>query len=205
MDGFTPPHLRVKALQPRRRRAGLEFTSAPIDLTVELLGSGFAAIIALAAICADPLLQVTVVEGDEERPITDEERDQLTAFLEAEGARVDPDNPPTDDAAESKLQHPDGAEAKAEGAAVPEAAAEAKAAEVKDAAAVDPAGTGSAPAAEPAQSGEAADATATDRKAAADEQKQPEQTPRAPVAGSNTKPKAEPKPKAKPKPKAPKA
>ena len=96
----TIPQLRVKALQPKRHRAGLEFTSAPSDLTVEMLGTGFAAITALAAILADPLLSVTVVEGETERAITSEERDQLTAFLEAESARVNPDDPPTHDAAE---------------------------------------------------------------------------------------------------------
>lgn len=98
---FIPPQLRVKALQPRRFRAGLEFTSAASDLTVEMLGTGFAAIMALAAILADPLLSVTVIDGDAERPVTDEERDQLTAFLEAEGARVDPAMPPNDLTAEA--------------------------------------------------------------------------------------------------------
>ena len=97
----TIPQLRVKALQPKRHRAGLEFTSAPSDLTVEMLGTGFAAITALAAILADPLLSVTVVEGETERPITDEERDALTAFIEAESARAQPDDPPTADAAEA--------------------------------------------------------------------------------------------------------
>lgn len=94
------PQLRVKALQPKRHRAGLEFTSAPSDLTVEMLGFGIAAIMALAAILADPLLSVTVVEGETERAITDEERDALTALIEDESARAQPDDPPTADAAE---------------------------------------------------------------------------------------------------------
>lgn len=101
MADFAISGLRIKALQPRRRRAGLEFTAAPSDLTVEMLGTGLAAIMALAAILADPVLSVTVVEGETERAITDEERDALTAFIEAESARVQPGDPPTADAAEA--------------------------------------------------------------------------------------------------------
>jgi hypothetical protein len=95
---FDLPRLRVKALQPKRRRAGLEFTSTPSDLTVGMLGTGLGAVMGLAAILADPLLAVTVIENEAERPVTDDERDQLTAFLEAEVSKVDPDAPPTPDA-----------------------------------------------------------------------------------------------------------
>lgn len=198
-------HLRVKALQPRRRRAGLEFTSAPADLSVEMLGTGLAAIVALAAILADPQLSVTVVEGETERGITPEERDALTAFLEAEEARVDPSDPPTPDAGANrsaasgdaaadpapaaeatKLQDPDGAEDKPEGAAASDGASEAKVAEVKDAAAVDPARADGAAAAQSEQSRETADAAASDRKAAAEEGSQPEAASRPPVAAPNS-------------------
>lgn len=101
MTAPSLPQVRVRALQPKRRRAGIAFTNEPVDLAPESLGTGLAAIVSLAAILADPLLKVTVVDGESERPVTNEERDQLTAFLEAEGARVDPDAPPTDDAAEA--------------------------------------------------------------------------------------------------------
>lgn len=103
MAELVLPQLRVKALQPTRRRAGLEFTSVPSELTLGMLGTGLAAVMALAMILGDPQLLVTVIDGDQERPVSDEERDQLTAFLEAESARVDPEEPPTPDAAATGL------------------------------------------------------------------------------------------------------
>lgn len=104
MSSPSIPSVRVRALAPARRRAGFAFTREPTDLAPDSLGNGLAAIIALAAILSDPLLSVTVVENVEggepaERPVTAEERDALTAFLEAESAKVDPEDPPTEDAA----------------------------------------------------------------------------------------------------------
>jgi|GEM_PF-6008378 len=107
------PRLRVKALQDKRRRAGLEFTREAQDFTPDelapKLGGGLTAVIALGAILTDPLLSVVLVElgegGEIERPVTDEERVELTAFLEAQGdaeaSKVDPTDPPTPDAAEN--------------------------------------------------------------------------------------------------------
>ena len=81
-----------------------------------------------------------------------------------------------------KLQTPVGAEVQPGGAAAPSELAEAKVAEAKGAAAVDPVGAGAVSAAAPEQSRDAADAAATDRKAAADEGKQPGATHQPPVA-----------------------
>lgn len=104
MSAAHLPRLRVKALQSKRRRGGLEFGPEVRELAPEDFGKGLAAIMAMAAILGDPLLKVTVVEDDKERPVSPEERDQLTAFLEAESLRVDPSDPPTPDAAEAAAE-----------------------------------------------------------------------------------------------------
>lgn len=118
MSEVTIPTIRVRALQPKRRRAGIDFGREPVDVTAAQLGVGLAAVMALGAILTDPVLSVTIVEQDEdgeetERPVTEEERDSLTAFLEAESAKVDPEAPPTAEAAEAA------AEAKAKDGAAP--------------------------------------------------------------------------------------
>lgn len=83
--------------------------------------------------------------------------------------------------AATKLQTPDGADAKPEVAAALSGAAEAKATEGKGSVAADPPGAGAASTAAPEHSREQADVTAADRKAAADEGKQPEETVQPPV------------------------
>ncbi len=100
-DPLTIERLRVRALQPSFRRAGMAFTKEPSDLTRESFAPGLAGLMQFAALLADPILSVvavTEVDGAEvEQPITDEMRDELTAVLEAEttaAARVDPDKPP---------------------------------------------------------------------------------------------------------------
>ncbi len=122
--------LRVTALQPTRRRAGLAFNqSNPRDLTPEDLGFGLAAMMALVTILSDPWLKVVLVEGDEVREITAEERDDLLAFIQAESARVDADDPPTTDAAEAARAEADRVAAEAAKAEEDRLAAEAAKAE----------------------------------------------------------------------------
>lgn len=75
--------VRVKALQPRRRRAGLEFSASPRDLGPSDFGQGLGAMIALAAVLADPLLACWLVRDGEEHPITDEDVQELAAMIEA--------------------------------------------------------------------------------------------------------------------------
>lgn len=99
MSAVSLPVLKVRVRSPihgmwNRRRAGLQFGKDAAELTAADLGEGLAALQRLGAICSDPHLVVLVVDGDEERAITDDEVAALTAAIEAEGARVDPDNPP---------------------------------------------------------------------------------------------------------------
>lgn len=82
-----------------------------------------------------------------------------------------------------KLQTPDGAEAKPEVAAAPPVAAEAKADNVKDASAADPAGAGAAPTAEPERSRDQTETVAADRKASVEGGNEPQETDRPPVVG----------------------
>lgn len=94
--------LRVTALQPVRRRAGLVFhQSEPRDLAPGDLGTGIASLMAIAAILSDPQLTAVLVEGDEQREITAEERESLLSIIEAETLRVDPASPPTSEAGET--------------------------------------------------------------------------------------------------------
>lgn len=86
--------LRVKALQPARRRAGFAFTSIPRELAFEELGEGLAGFIRLVMICEDPFLKVTLVNGDHELPVDADVLAEMKSVLEAEKLRVDPANPP---------------------------------------------------------------------------------------------------------------
>jgi len=86
--------LRVKALQPARRRAGFAFTSIPRELAFEELGEGLAGFIRLVMICEDPYLKVTLVNGDDELPVDSDVLAAMQSVLEAEKLRVDPANPP---------------------------------------------------------------------------------------------------------------
>ncbi len=126
MDGRDFPTLRVRALQPKRRRGGLDFTSEPRDLTADMLGSGLLALMVVAAILSDPLLAVTIVQDEAERPVSEEEIAELTAILEAEKMRVDPDDPPTAEAAAMDAGDPPAADPPAADPPATEAAAPAK-------------------------------------------------------------------------------
>ncbi|WP_298173932.1 hypothetical protein [Novosphingobium sp.] len=84
----------VKALQARRFRAGLEFGRELRELAVADLGEGLEGLSKLVMLAEDPLLAVTVVFGDEARPIGPDELGELRAVIEAEKLRVDPANPP---------------------------------------------------------------------------------------------------------------
>lgn len=105
-----PPLLRVTALQPARRRAGFAFGREPVVLAREDLGTGLAAVMRLAELLGDPLLQVVLLVDEEAREIGDDERAALTALLEAEAEaeaeieplKVDPASPPTADAEAAK-------------------------------------------------------------------------------------------------------
>lgn len=86
--------LRVKALQPSRRRAGFAFSSNPREIAFEELGEGLAGFIRLVMICEDPFLQTVLVNGDEELPVDADVLAEMKGVLEAEKLRVDPANPP---------------------------------------------------------------------------------------------------------------
>lgn len=94
--------LLIVSQRPQRRRAGFAFTREPVELTREDLGEGLAALVRFSLLLGDPCLMVTMVSPDgTEQLIGDEERQQITALLEAEQARPDPSAPPTTDAAAS--------------------------------------------------------------------------------------------------------
>ncbi len=86
--------LRVKALQPSRRRAGFAFSSNPREIAFEELGEGLAGFIRLVMICEDPFLQTVLVNGDEELAVDANVLAEMRGVLEAEKLRVDPANPP---------------------------------------------------------------------------------------------------------------
>lgn len=86
-------------------------------------------------------------------------------------------------AANTEIPAANGVEAKPEGAAASDDGTEAKASEASGADAADPNGTDSAPAAQVEESREQAEAASADRKDAAEEGKQPEETALPPVAG----------------------
>lgn len=96
----------IRALQPKRRRAGLEFGPERQEFTGEefaaLFPVGLSAAIALGAILADPLLVVQVEDEDGWRDISPREVDDLHVFLEAEAARVNSGNP-EDEAEKARL------------------------------------------------------------------------------------------------------
>lgn len=96
----------IRALQPKRRRGGLEFGPERQEFTGEefaaLFPTGMAAAIAFAAIVVDPLLSVQVEDEDGWRDISPREVDDLHVFLEAETARVNSGDP-DDEAEKAKL------------------------------------------------------------------------------------------------------
>jgi len=105
---LSAPRLRVKALQSSRRRAGLVFGREAVDLSRADIGDGLEGVMRFAALLDDPMLYVTLVEGEgddqTERAIDDDERAAITAYLEAEQLKVDPANPPTFDAAAASAE-----------------------------------------------------------------------------------------------------
>ena len=95
MSSVSNLRLQVKALQRMpRRRAGITFGAEPVVLTRDDFGPGLTFVMQLAQLLGDPVLQVTMLQGDEPRAIGDDERAALTALLEVEQLRVDPAAPP---------------------------------------------------------------------------------------------------------------
>lgn len=90
----APALLRVTAFQNSRRRAGFAFTREPVDLLPDDLGEGFAGMVRLVQLLEDPQLKLEVVEDDEVRALTDEEREAIFAMAKACEAEVDPADPP---------------------------------------------------------------------------------------------------------------
>lgn len=175
--------VRVKALQPSRRRAGLAFSPTPRDLTADDLGEGLAGFMRLIMICEDQALKVqlvTITDGDEEiLNVGEAEIAELRAAFEAESARVDPANPP---APITELQTLGGSTPEAESAAAPTADGGEKAPDSTAAGAADPAKADEASAASTEQAREQAGDAAADQKAASTEEHQPGATVPAPVA-----------------------
>lgn len=77
--------LRVKALQPQRRRAGMLFTREARELSLADLGDGLGAGEALLALVSDPQLKVTGIDAEgEEHPVTAEMVEELAALVDAD-------------------------------------------------------------------------------------------------------------------------
>lgn len=175
--------LRVKALQPSRRRAGFAFSSNAREIAFEELGEGLAGFIRLVMICEDPFLKVTLVNGDEELPVDADVLAEMRSVLEAEKLRVDPDNPPEPIL---QLQPLGGSNSEPDNAAAPAGDEGEKASDVKDAVAADPTEAVDAAAALTGHDREQADDVAADQKVASDEDHQPGATVPAPVAEPDT-------------------
>jgi hypothetical protein len=207
MAGLT--RLRVKALQPSRRRAGFAFSREPRDLTADELGgenvTGFTRLLALLD---DPQLSCSfVLEDGDEQVITADKVAQLRAALaswqaaeaEADAQRSMLANPATAELArklladDTELQPASGAVGEAGGAAAsPAEPAATSEAPGRDGASENSPGNTSSSAEGVEQSRQAADVSAPDQKAGADEGNQPEGTPAPPVAEPNDEPTAEP-------------
>ncbi len=172
----------VKALQARRFRAGLEFGRELRELAAADLGEGLEGLSKLVMLAEDPLLAVTVVFGDEARPIGPDELGELRAVIEAEKLRVDPANPPEPI---TQLQPLGGSNSEPDSAAAPAGDEGEKASDVKDAAAADPNEDIDASAASMGHDREQAGDAAADQKAASNEDHQPGATVPAPVAELN--------------------
>lgn len=171
--------LRVKALQPARRRAGFAFTSIPRELAFEELGEGLAGFIRLVMICEDPYLKVTLVNGDDELSVDADVLAEMQSVLEAEKLRVDPANPPEPI---NQLQTLGGSISEPDSVAAPAGEEGEKASHATGDDAADPTGAEDAAAASSEQDREQADDAAADQKAASDEDHQPGATVPAPVA-----------------------
>lgn len=77
--------IRVKALQPQRRRAGMLFTREPRELTPADFGEGLVAGEALLALVSDPQLVVTGIDAEGgEHSVTVEMVAELEAFIAAD-------------------------------------------------------------------------------------------------------------------------
>lgn len=180
--------IRVKALQPSRRRAGFAFTSTPRDLQREELGEGIEALKRFAMILGDPALSVSFVHADGRvEVLTEDEKDALLAFAAAEELRVDPANPP---APMTELQTLGGSKPEAEGADAPVVSGPTgdggeKAPDTKGSDAADPARADEAATASTEQPREQAGGAAPDQKAASTEEHQPAETVPAPVVATD--------------------
>lgn len=175
--------LRVKALQPSRRRAGFAFSSNPREIAFEELGEGLAGFIRLVMICEDPFLQTVLVNGSEELPVDADVLAEMKGVLEAEKLRVDPANPPEPII---QIQTPNGSQSEPTGAAAPAEDESEKALGSARTEAVDPGRADDAAAASSENDREQADEAAADQKAASDEDHQPGATVPAPVAEPDT-------------------
>lgn len=84
--------IRVKALQPQRRRAGMLFTREPRDLTPADFGEGLEAGEMLLALVSDPQLVVTGIDAEGgEHAVTAEMVDELEELIAADRqAATDP-------------------------------------------------------------------------------------------------------------------
>ena len=132
MSSVSNLRLQVKALQRMpRRRAGFTFGAEPVVLTRDDFGPGLTGVMQLSQLLDDPVLHVTMLDGNEARAIGADERAALTALLEVEQLRVDPTAPPAAAAqalapaadAPEITQMPDGSSAAAlDGGAAAEAA-----------------------------------------------------------------------------------
>ncbi len=175
--------MRVKALQPSRRRAGFGFTSSPRDLQRGELGEGIEALKRFAMIIRDPELMVSFVHDDGKVDVlTKELKDELLAYIAAEELRVDPENPP---ALITELQTLGGSKPEAEGAAAPTGDGGEKASDTTGSNAADPARADEAATASTEHAREQADDAAPDQKAASTEEHQPAETVPAPVVATD--------------------
>lgn len=191
---FSPGRLRVKALQNRRFRAGLEFRREPRDLCPEDLGiTVLAGLAALIAIVEDPLLSVVFIDEDgNELPIGQEELAEMRAVYAAELLKVS-----SPDAAAistlNQLQTPGGADAETDGAAAlsGDAGASGGGANSEPASSITtPAGADSGPAPLTEQARQQAGDDAADRKASTPEGQEPGGTVEPPVAGTKKRPRS---------------
>ncbi|MGE4302450.1 MAG: hypothetical protein AB7E24_00280 [Novosphingobium sp.] len=199
-EGTTEIGLRVRSLPRQRRRAGFDFTREPRLLAREAFPEDSVALAEkLLALFDDPLLECAFVDPDGTMHGKSEEAlAELRAFVAAEKAAGDASTANPDTAAlieqllgsdgETELQPPSGASGNAEGDASASGAPGASGdAPNENGASLTSPGTEPSSAEGSAQSRETADASVADRKADADEGKQPEGTSLPPVAEPDSK------------------
>lgn len=179
--------LRVKALQQRRFRAGLEFGREPRDLQPEHLGSNpLAGLASLIAIADDPLLSAVFIDADgNEMPIGTEELAEMRAVYAAELLKVGSPGATTIPTL-NQLQTPGGADAETDGAAALSGDAEASGGGANSeptSSITTPAGADSGPAPLTEQARQQADEAGFRPDPASDEGQKPGDAAEPPVAG----------------------